>query len=398
MKKIISGLMLLFAALTLTSCIEMTSKTKLTFEKLPASVYELKDGEMDLSQVIINIDGNSYTLDAAKKAGAVVEGTSFDRAGYHTLLVTYNDVTITFTYLVTDGNQSLPSVYDTEWYDEGEDKFVLKNAAQLRGLAQLVNSGEATFKDKTVELGADIDLAGYAWTPIGEGARKALNETTGKYEYVTKIEKTFQGTFDGKGFVIKNLNDAGYVPTAGEAYENSSKELVYGYVYGLFGIINADGVEIKNVKLEKVAINGAVIIGKDVYFADSAAGIVGWSGSGSFAIRNCHVDGEINGYDAVAGIAGRLYSGDYVFENCVNNADVYASRKAGGKAGGIVGIISYVSSTHTPSISFTSCKNNGKVTGTPYSHDLLGHWAVAKALITIDGVEVVHSENWGKAE
>ena len=69
---------------------------------------------------------------------------------------------------------------DTSWYTghENDESYTISSAAQLAGLAKLVNNGN-TFNGKTIKLGADIDLGGKEWTPIGTD------------------DRPFQGTFDG---------------------------------------------------------------------------------------------------------------------------------------------------------------------------------------------------------
>ena len=81
---------------------------------------------------------------------------------------------------------------DTSWYDnrtEGQTEFTITTAAQLRGLAELVNKNEDIFSECKIKLGKDIDLNNEQWTPIGNG-----------YE--------FNGEFDGQGYTIYNLKES----------------------------------------------------------------------------------------------------------------------------------------------------------------------------------------------
>lgn len=66
---------------------------------------------------------------------------------------------------------------DTTWYSANKNATITTKE-QLAGLAKLVNDG--TFKAETVALGADIDLSGYVWIPIG-----------------TTEKSPFKGTFKG---------------------------------------------------------------------------------------------------------------------------------------------------------------------------------------------------------
>ena len=61
---------------------------------------------------------------------------------------------------------------DSSWYAQnlGEKEYTFTTAAELAGLADLVNAG-TTFSGWTLKLGADIDLSGSEWEPIGTGKR-----------------------------------------------------------------------------------------------------------------------------------------------------------------------------------------------------------------------------------
>ena len=71
--------------------------------------------------------------------------------------------------------------YDFSWYNTTDTEFHLDSAAQLAGLAYVVNAGTDQFVDKTIVLDSDIDLSGHNWTPIGT------------------YEHDFEGTLDGNG-------------------------------------------------------------------------------------------------------------------------------------------------------------------------------------------------------
>ncbi len=77
---------------------------------------------------------------------------------------------------------------DTSWYGDGSaSEFTISSAAELLGLASLVNNGNS-FAGKVIRLGADIDLSAISsWTPIGIDI------------------KEFRGEFDGQGHTISGL-------------------------------------------------------------------------------------------------------------------------------------------------------------------------------------------------
>jgi len=109
--------------------------------------------------------------------------------------------------------------------------YEIGTAKQLLNFAQEVNKGTGTFDGKTVVLTNNIDLSGYAWTPIGAG------EVDGKWI-------GFNGSFDGQGYTISNLNI-----TKGGGWN------------GLFGLIGrgTTGISetVTNVTVKNVVIDGA---------------------------------------------------------------------------------------------------------------------------------------------
>lgn len=120
---------------------------------------------------------------------------------------------------------------DTSWYVEGQTEYHIQNAAQLKGLADLVNNQSLTFDGCTVYLDTDIDLNHKQWIPIG-------------YRNVVTQSVTFNGDFDAQGFSIENLNiNSSQLPNNGGIFN-----------MGLFG--NSEG-EITNLIL-----NGEINIGE----------------------------------------------------------------------------------------------------------------------------------------
>ncbi|MHC4107667.1 MAG: GLUG motif-containing protein [Planctomycetota bacterium] len=137
-------------------------------------------------------------------------------------------------------------------------------------------------------LGADIDLAGIAFAPIGSES------------------EPFTGVFDGDGHVIENF-----------AYDGLMQP-PYSFV-GLFGV--ASGATIKNVELRNVAVNGLYKIG----------GLVGLLHEGA-RVTDCHVEGCVQGYEDVGGVVGRTHFG--AVEQSSADVSVFSWVKW---AGGLVG-------------------------------------------------------------
>ena len=171
--------------------------------------------------------------------------------------------------------------------DETTNTIALDDASDLMGLAQNVNSGNS-FSGYTIKLTADVDLAGYNWTPIGMGGKR------------------FQGIFDGGDHTISNLSS---VQTA-------------GYGNALFGDV-ADGTVIKNVTIENARIGNEVDNYGNIY------GIVCAYAYGDVTFENVHVtDSYVEGFGKVAAIlAYSANPGDYTVT--LNNCSVTNTTIAG---------------------------------------------------------------------
>jgi len=172
----------------------------------------------------------------------------------------------------------------------------ISNRAEIEAIAGNL-SGE-------FHLTADIDLAGSEWLPIGGNANP------------------FTGTFDGQGFVIKNLTIA----------DNSYK------YNGLFGYVSINS-RIVNVGLEETNIT--VSYSEQVYIG----ALIGYAARLS-QLSNCYNSGRILCTNYFSSFAGGLVGShnDYGdIEYCYNAGDVSlrtyseAYSDASSYVGGIVG-------------------------------------------------------------
>ena len=176
-------------------------------------------------------------------------------------------------------------------------EYVIVSEEGLWSLAEHVNSGTKainTFAGKTFKLGVDIDLKNQEWTPIGSGF-------------------AFDGTFDGDGHTIKNLN------------VNVSK------FAGLFGDVHGT---IKNVKVQGAKISSH-------HYAGTIVGYIYGN------VMNCEVSDaiitstveEVNGVydngDKTGGIVCYVgENGNYqITGNKVNNVVITGYRDMGGIVG-----------------------------------------------------------------
>lgn len=191
---------------------------------------------------------------------------------------------------------------DANWYNDSDTEFIIYDSADLAGLAKLVNAGN-NFSGKTIKLGADIDLGGKEWTPIGTDS------------------KPFKGTFDGAkedngNYTISNLYiNKGFSNTVANSY------------VGLFGLTNSPAV-IKNVDFENVDIQGGLYVGT----------VVGYGFTGK-EISNCHVSGkiEIDGWWYIGGIGGNGYVNKVDGCSVTGEEGSYIKGNDGSYVGGIWG-------------------------------------------------------------
>ena len=177
-----------------------------------------------------------------------------------------------------------------------ESPYLIKTAADLAKLAELVNVGTSPYADsgRYYRLEKDIELSAYAsgngWMPIGK-----------KWDY------GFKGSFDGNNKTITGLTiNRPAVDTIG----------LFGYLY-----IHSN--------VQNIRIINANVIGKDY-----VGGVAGDALDAT--VENCAVTGSISGVAHVGGTVGKASSG--TLENCYSSGSVTGS---GNYVGGIIGNLEY---------------------------------------------------------
>ena len=266
------------------------------------------------------------------------------------------------TYATVDANGYI--AYEVSHFCEVSvkvaEEVVLDNTIdsvkEFMAFAAAVNAGNS-YKDQTVVLGADLDLAGVTWTPIGTSSNP------------------FKGTFDGNGKVIKNLS----VLMAGKSN------------VGLFGV-TTDG-EIKNVTVENAKVAGRLNVGV-------VAGTPYTSKYTNITVKG-HV--EVDGMAYVGGVGGKnayanwnnvtvnVDATSYVNANSVENGTAYRTY-----VGGVVGF------NGEGGHSFTNITSNINVFGS--TCDVGGAFGIAHygnkfENVTVSGnVEIYAAEDATEAE
>lgn len=202
---------------------------------------------------------------------------------------------------------------DISWYDDNKDEFVLSSPEQMRGFSEIVSSGH-NFKDKTVFLSDDINLAEFVWIPVGTP------------------DNPFCGTFDGCFYKITfgNVQEGdcggfmGYVSNATlrnlcVSYE---KEINDCQTFGGIVAYSDSHTSVTACSLvDSLRINGAYVVG----------GIVGNSDS---YVSHCSNKGEIRiTKDIPAILGGVIGTGHPTVDCCSNIANLYGNHIVGGVFG-----------------------------------------------------------------
>lgn len=258
----------------------------------------------------------------------LAEGCRFYNADQNTV----EDLTgQTLSGSVTVGAARWTEFADTAWYDSQKSEFTLTTAAQLAGLAKLVNGGN-NFNSKTVKLGADIDLGAHDWVPIAG--------TSG----------IFSGEFDGQGHAITGMKVMGDWEYA-----------------GLFGIVGRGTIH-------DLALSGNVSAARTSGTA-CVGGLAGSVFGGPSEVYNVLFTGTVslagrNGM--VGGLVGQMEVSDTTLSNCAALAEVSVGpvgSPAGVRssfivyAGGLVGGMSGYDGD--PKVDLRNCYAAGTVTVQP---------------------------------
>ena len=228
---------------------------------------------------------------------------------------------------VENGTWTDSGNYDTSWYDNNQNAtvFTLNDAADLAGLAVLVNGGN-NFAGKTITLkeNTEFDLSTHLWTPIGNSSN---------------VDEYFKGTFDGNSEKGTTITGMTILDANGKA--------------GLFSTANS--AIIKNIRISTGYIS--VASGSNI----KVGGIVGYAYDAT-TIKKCSFDGTIDtenssssNYNYFGGIVGDIYS-QVTIENCRTNGKIFGN---GTYMGGIVGY-SYASSAGIGA-TITDCINEAEL-------------------------------------
>ena len=270
------------------------------------------------------------------------------------------------TALAADGGVSTTSVSgwdgtaDTSWYTgyESDSDYTITSAAELAGLAQLVNGGD-DFSGKTITLTVNIDLnpeytydaAAGTWTNKSSGQSGTPSHS---WTPIGVVGKTFSGTFDGGDCEISGL----YINDAADQQ---------GFFYSL-----AAGGTVRNLRISGAVTGGSYVGGlagrnhgtiENCQSAVSISGTVqaigGLVGINQGTISSSENAGPVKGMMSVGGVAGVNWSNCEI-NNCVNTGSITGTMMyAGGVAGLSNGTVS-------------GCENSGTISGGSFTGGVVG--------------------------
>lgn len=252
----------------------------------------------------------TYTL---VKDGYVVTRGSFSLGSADAANVKDGVLTVKTAVLPKVGENAWDGKTKTEPKKDGNGVYLIGTAAELAWFA-------ATDGKSSAKLTADIELAGYDWTPL----------------------KKFYGTFDGQGHVIRNL------------YINSTSNTL-GLISYLQGGASVTGL----------GITGSVTCTNNTRIA-RAGGIVGYMYDKA-SITQCWSAVNVTSNKHAGGIAGYTAGGS-IITNCYASGNITTTSKNECYLGGICGS----SYSNTNGATLTNCYSIGDVTGTSGTASYLG--------------------------
>ena len=354
----------------------------------------------------------NYLLVSADKTVVDVEFTYTDGSNAKTrtvgsVPVQRNYRTNIYGNLLTsdvDINVEIKPGYDGEFDNEGyfveDGKVIVESANGLVTIADAIADG--TLPSNTdIVLDGDIDLSELAaltraavvsnWTPVGTS------------------EKPYTGTFDGKGYTIKNLTlveqeakeGKAYIGFFGYAKDATIKNVTFENVYINIPCLDIDhsqghiGAVAGSLEgtstIENVTVKGDIKVEatQTANGASRVAVVAGGNSYGNVTIKNVHVIANDGSYlianNNTGALAGQL-QGKMVFENCSSNIDVTVNKFF---AGGLVGIAagdSYFKNCHTTGDVAVVAGREGRHNDEYRVGGIAGGWADGKTKVcTLEG-------------
>ncbi|MBO4446796.1 MAG: hypothetical protein J5764_01575 [Bacteroidales bacterium] len=308
--------------------------------------------------LIANI--NTFNLVSGLVAGGAV--ASYNSGEYGYVVLTESNY-MSYIGKIKAGMEANVTDITFEAWDGYPESGVIKisNSAELLDFAESVRNGEISSTD-VVKLIADIDCSDITdWAPIG-----TCSMTTWTATSLATSGNLFQGTFDGQGHTISNLD---------MSFSNSSSWNGYGFFAGI-----DDGATVKNLTFDSTcsmnvsaSFGGAfgvlagVVKGATVENVTSYASITGGGVSGlpSNAANGRTVVGGLVGLAMSTGVNSSL-SELYNYGNIgVSETEIFSNGgNVGNGANGFMvgGLVGFASTNGAScSVTISDSENHGNI-------------------------------------
>lgn len=259
---------------------------------------------------------SDFTLGKYKDIEWEINGSGAKQNGF-TVTVTRaakkSDVVLT-AYFGNSERRALLSIYPVIFEEKGtvEDPYLISSADDMMLLSDATNVQELDFTDEYFRMTNDIDMSGKAFIPF------SFNSTA----------LAFNGTFDGGGYAIKNLQ-----------LDSRTNQVMN---VGLFRTLNNAGV-VKNLKIDAsckfdiyrnygtiACVNYGTIDNcrnyADIPTSEGYSGGLVYQSYGK--ILNSFNGGNMSASTKNGAMGGICYNNEGIITNCQNSGDISAMNNA----------------------------------------------------------------------
>ena len=288
---------------------------------------------------------------------------------------------LSLTFVTAANAQTYPTTFwadtaDVSWYNAAQDEFTLSTPEALAGVSQLVANGN-TFDGKTIIIGADINLDGHLWTPIGAYPALFSGDVVGNDSIISNLwinnpSSDFVGLFgytSNASFVNIHINTAnikGFDSTGtlvANLFDNGSVTNCSAINISVTGNNNTGGLV--GGFLTNSSITKSHAIG-DVVGVVQVGGVAG-SGWNNIVMTECYSEGTVTANVLAGGLVGAFpfaFTGQSTIDNCYSRSSIVASsERAGGITGGADNALIVKNSYAT-----------GTVSAPNYAGAIIGFW------------------------
>ena len=296
-----------------------------------------------------------------------------------------------------------------------ENVLTINTVKELITFAEDVNGGN-TYAGITVVLGADMDLAGVTWTPIGTSTNIFKGNFDGNGKVIKNLSVLMAGqsnvgffgvTHDGKieNVTVENAKVAGRTNVgvvAGQPYTTTYTNITVKGDVEVDGLAYVGAVGGKNayanwtditVDVEEGSYVNAYSIENGNAYRTYVGGVVGFNGEGGHTFKNITTNIDVYGSTCDVGGAFGIAHYDNVFENVTvtGNVTITHSEEDGNadEMGGIAGVWHNENGT---TVTFTNCKFTGELSANVetdlYNNTIVGaaYNTNGNGTLVIDGV------------